>query len=93
MPVKRAFLGCLTAAAFAACMQSNNPIVIGITGPFSDAAGRSTRLGAELAVSEINARGGVRGREIELLAFDDRGQTATAIQLARRYRDNGAFWQ
>jgi len=46
------------------------------------------RLGAELAVSEINGRGGVRGRRLELLALDDRGQNATAVQMARRFLDN-----
>jgi len=46
------------------------------------------RLGAELAVSEINERGGVRGRLIELQPADDRGQAETAMQLARRFRDD-----
>jgi len=49
------------------------------------------RLGAELAVSEINESGGVRGRRFELLPADDRGQTETAVQVARRYRDNRAI--
>ena len=48
------------------------------------------RLGAELAVSEINEGGGVRGRRLEILPFDDRGQTETAVRVAQRYRDNNA---
>jgi branched-chain amino acid transport system substrate-binding protein len=39
-------------------------------------------------VSEINANGGVRGRRIELLPADDRGQAETAAQVAQLYRDN-----
>jgi branched-chain amino acid transport system substrate-binding protein len=48
------------------------------------------RLGAELAVSEINEAGGLRGRRIELLTLDDRGQPATAIQMARRFVDDNS---
>jgi len=46
------------------------------------------RLGAELAVSEINESGGVQGRRLELLPADDRGHAETAAQVAERYRDN-----
>lgn len=48
------------------------------------------RLGAELAVSEINENGGVRGRRLEILPADDRGQAEAAVQVAERYRDNSA---
>jgi branched-chain amino acid transport system substrate-binding protein len=41
-----------------------------------------------LAVSQINQSGGVRGRRLELMALDDRGQAATAVQMARRFLDD-----
>jgi branched-chain amino acid transport system substrate-binding protein len=46
------------------------------------------RLAAELAVREINAAGGVRGRELALLIEDDSAQAARAIQVATLLRDN-----
>lgn len=90
MPAKHTLLVFLITAGISACVQPDNPIVIGLTGPLTEPAGRSMRLGAELAVSEVNARGGVRGRRLELLSYDDRGQPATAVQMARRFSDNGA---
>ena len=41
-----------------------------LTGPLSF-VGQDNRAGAEAAVREINARGGVRGRRIRLTFFDD----------------------
>ncbi len=90
MPANRGILACLITVVLAACLQPDNSILIGLAGPFSEPAGRSMRLGAELAVSEINERGGVRGRRLELLSYDDRGQAATAVQMARRFRDNNS---
>lgn len=48
------------------------------------------RLGAELAVSEINESGGVRGRRIELFPADDQGRAETAMQVALQFRNNSA---
>ncbi len=84
----RTFLAVTGTLASLACGQSGNPIVLGLSGPFSEPAGRSMRLGAELAVAEINDRGGVRGRTLSLLPLDDRGQPATAVQMARRFLDD-----
>lgn len=46
------------------------------------------RLAAELAASEINETGGVRGRRLEILARDDSGQADVAIRVARDFRAN-----
>lgn len=40
------------------------------------------RLAAELAVSEVNTRGGVRGRSIELVIRDDSAQAEPAVRAA-----------
>ena len=48
---------------------------------------RQTRLGLELAITEINAAGGILGRQVELLVADDEGSpapgAAAAIDLIR----------
>ena len=55
---------------------------IGLAGPMEASYGISVREGAELAVEEANARGGIDGRRIELFVQDDRGDEARAIQVA-----------
>ena len=45
---------------------------------------------AELAVKEINARGGVRGRPLELRIMDDSGRTDVAIRVAQVLADDPA---
>ena len=49
-------------------------VLIGLASPFTGPmawAGASNQVGAESAVADLNARGGVRGEQIELLAVDD----------------------
>jgi len=54
--------------------QSKDPIRIGfplpLTGPFAAIAG-DMKQGAELGVDELNAKGGILGRKVELLVRDD----------------------
>src|SRR6476646_7760040 len=45
--------------------------------------GEPVLKGAELAVSEINARGGVLGRKFELLSRDSKANADEAVRLAR----------
>ena len=46
------------------------------------------QLAARLAVQELNSRGGVRGRELQLVEQDDSAQSARAIAVAVALRDN-----
>src|SRR3989442_8644708 len=45
------------------------------TGPYKEAV--------EMAVEEVNAKGGVRGRKVEVLFRDDKGQPAEAVKQAQ----------
>jgi branched-chain amino acid transport system substrate-binding protein len=65
------------------------PIRIGLAGPLSDNVGRPMRLAAVLAVEEINAAGGVRGRRIELVERDDHGDLDSAVAVATGLRAAG----
>lgn len=60
-----------------------SPVCIGfagpLTGPYSD-LGVHGRNGAQLALEEINASGGIAGRRLELLVRDDHGSAEGAIQ-------------
>ncbi|UCD23251.1 MAG: branched-chain amino acid ABC transporter substrate-binding protein [Gemmatimonadota bacterium] len=66
-----------------ACGSSDDPILIGLAGPFSQPRAESMQLAAQLAVSEINEQGGVRGRPLQLVIQDDSGMAAAAVQVAR----------
>jgi branched-chain amino acid transport system substrate-binding protein len=66
--------------------QTKEPIKIGfiqpLTGPFGTEA-RDQEAGATLAVEEVNARGGVLGRKIELLVRDDKLQPEESARRAK----------
>ena len=46
--------------------------------------GESAMRGAELAVEEINAAGGVLGYQLELVEYDDQGSPEEAVKLATK---------
>ena len=55
---------------------SGDTIKIGLIGPMTGnnaAYGNAMLEGAELTVSEINAAGGILGKQVELVSADDRG--------------------
>ncbi|MDR7484372.1 MAG: ABC transporter substrate-binding protein [Armatimonadota bacterium] len=62
-------------------------IKIGFFAPLTGPAapdGTSSRNGAQMAVDEINAAGGVLGRPLELVVYDDRLQASEAVAIAHR---------
>ena len=64
-----------SAAAQTGAPAATNPIRVGFICPFTGGSqdfGNSARLGAELAVKEINEVGGYLGRPIELVERDDK---------------------
>lgn len=61
------------------------PYSIAAAGPWQLSQGRSTRLGIELALKEINAAGGVNGHKLEIKEADDRADAEIASQIARKF--------
>ncbi len=60
---------------------------IAVVGPMSgDAAqyGQDFTRGAQLAADKINAAGGVNGRQIKIVTFDDRNDTTEAANVAQK---------
>jgi len=74
----------------AACTRPSGPIVIGLSGPFSQPRGASMLRAAQLAIDQINAKGGPRGRGgaggglLKLTAVDDSGSENTAVRVAEQ---------
>jgi branched-chain amino acid transport system substrate-binding protein len=65
-----------------ACDLSREPIQIGLAGSLSDPVGVPMKRAAQLAVEEINAKGGVRGRQLELIERDDYADPDSAVFVA-----------
>lgn len=71
----------LSMSAFAA-----DPIKIGVSGPFtggSSPMGVSMRDGVKLAITEINAKGGVLGRPLLGVERDDEAKNERGVQVAQ----------
>jgi branched-chain amino acid transport system substrate-binding protein len=68
--------------AATACRSADGPVLIGLAGPFTDPVGAPMKRAAELAVEEINAQGGVRGRPIQLLERNDFANPDSAVFVA-----------
>jgi len=82
-----ALLGVIGTLA-AACNSSDEPIFLGLAGPLSEARASSMRLGAELALVQINQEGGVRGRPLRLVMRDDSANADVAVRVAQSFRDD-----
>lgn len=59
-----------------------------LTGPAAS-DGKTALQGAELAVEQINAAGGINGRKFELVVADDQTQPAQAVPLANKFIGEG----
>jgi branched-chain amino acid transport system substrate-binding protein len=72
-----------TRAAEAVRIGLDNPL----TGPLAS-LGKNELLGCRMAIDEINAKGGVLGRPVELIVEDSTsGDAGTAVQKARKLID------
>ena len=50
----------------------------------SDDAGRGARMGAELAITEYNEKGGYDGRKVEAVIYDDETKPAKGVENVTR---------
>ncbi|GJJ02171.1 ABC transporter substrate-binding protein [Duganella rhizosphaerae] len=74
------------ALGFSASSMAAEPIKIGVAGPFTGGSapmGVSMRDGVKLAVAEINAKGGLLGRQIQLVERDDEAKNERGVQIAQ----------
>jgi branched-chain amino acid transport system substrate-binding protein len=91
------------AAALAACGSEEDgsdgggeaaasaPFKIGVAGPMTGqyaTYGASHKAGAELAVEELNAAGGVNGAEVSIAIGDDLGDPKEAVLVAQKFIDD-----
>ena len=85
----------LSVFALAICMVTGmagmaaaaDTIKIGFHAPltgFAASDGKSSTEGGKLAVNQINAGGGVLGRQLELVIYDDQAKPAQSIPIANK---------
>ena len=75
----------LFAHASPAISASNQPVVIGFIGSFDSDSGKSTLRGAEIAIEELNSKGGILGGRPIKLVKADTGQDVTEGIKAYEY--------
>jgi branched-chain amino acid transport system substrate-binding protein len=71
----------LTASSFA---QEQSPIKIGVIAEAQAVAGSSIPLAAQIAAEEINAKGGVDGRKIEIVSYDNHSSAPESVRAFQR---------
>ncbi|MGC1816312.1 MAG: ABC transporter substrate-binding protein [Casimicrobiaceae bacterium] len=85
------------AGPFIISARGEEPVKIGLDNPLTGtyaAVGKNELIGCQYAVEQINAKGGILGRHVELLVEDSTsGDAGTAVQKARKLidRDNVNF--
>lgn len=92
----RVLLAIAAASLVPVAAAAEDTIKIGFPMPLSGPAsvyGVPVAKGAEMAVQEINAKGGVLGRKLELLTRDSKASADEAVRLARELiiKDNVDF--
>lgn len=81
-----------TAADAAQPAASGETIKVGILGPHTgDYAvyGLAVKNGAQLYIDQVNAAGGINGKQIETIVYDNKGDSTEAITAFTRMVDDG----
>lgn len=74
----------LGSAAMTAHAAGKSPITIGVVSEQSAIVGQSINQGAELAAHDINAQGGINGRKVKLVIYDDHSSASEAVRAYQR---------
>jgi len=78
------------APPFILSARGETPIKLGLVDPFTGvyaAIAQSEMEGAKFAIAEINKKGGVLGRQLELLVEDSANNVGTGVQKTRKLID------
>ncbi|QQN65948.1 ABC transporter substrate-binding protein [Bradyrhizobium diazoefficiens] len=84
--LRRAFAAAATGAllAVSGAAFAADPIRIGVIAEAQAIAGASIPQAAQLAADEINAKGGVDGRKIEIISYDNHSSSADSVRAFQR---------
>ena len=79
-----AALGFAAALAASSPASAADPIKFGVIAEAQSVSGGSIPLAAQLAADEINAKGGVDGRKIEIVVYDNHSSAAESVRAFQR---------
>ena len=75
----------IAAASFGPTLaHAADPIRIGVIAEAQSVAGAAIPQAVQLAADEINAKGGVDGRKIEIVSYDNKSSSADAVRAFQR---------
>ena len=74
----------MLALASPAWSEDQGPIRIGVIAEAQAVAGSSIPQAAQIAADEINAKGGVDGRKIEIVSYDNHSSSAESVRAFQR---------
>ena len=83
-------LGLFAVLTLSACGGADNTVRLGVIGPLTgeySLYGTAVRDGAQLAVDELNAAGGILGKDVELFAYDSKGDPVEGVNAYNRLLD------
>lgn len=76
------------AAPAAPAANGTDPIVIGVSGPLTGPAaqyGADWKKGFDLAIEEINAKGGIKGRKLQYVFEDTQADPKQSVVIAQKF--------
>jgi len=79
-----ALAGAVALGLFANPARAADPIKIAVIAEAQAIAGASMPQAAQLAADEINAKGGVDGRKIEIITYDNHSSSADSVRAFQR---------
>src|SRR5665213_2705473 len=79
-----ALAGAVALGLFAGPALAADPIKIAVIAEAQAIAGASMPQAAQLAADEINAKGGVDGRKIEIITYDNHSSSADSVRAFQR---------
>jgi branched-chain amino acid transport system substrate-binding protein len=79
-----AMAAAVLALAFGNSARAADPIKIGVIGEASSVAGASITRAAQLAADDINAHGGVDGRDVVVVTYDNHSSAADSVRAFQR---------
>ena len=93
--IRRKLLGATSAAALVAGLSpagalANTPVKIGFSMPLTGGlggGGQASLLALKIWAEDVNARGGLLGRKVELVYFDDQGNPANSPGIYTKLLD------
>ncbi|MGJ5135982.1 ABC transporter substrate-binding protein [Bradyrhizobium oligotrophicum] len=82
--LKSILLASCAAALVSSAAWAADPIRIGVISEAQAVAGSSIAPAAQLAAEEINAKGGIDGRKIEIVVYDNHSSSAESVRAFQR---------